>query len=306
MHTMSRFAFAVALVGAIAPAAYADDPPAGDASDGEAPASPVAVTNPAPATAAASTSPTGNQLVLPRGRWLIDATLSLNLSDSAAFKPVSLSPDVWYGATDKLTIGLVHSTAGATGFQGGIGTSLCLTGSSNGCASFYNDVGVDARYRMGAGDFTWALDGGLYIDAIDPSFQFAVKLGVDGRYQAGKLAIEFAPSLFIGLTNRNPPPIMVGTVTEPAPPNSERLGIPITAIYQATDKVAVAAQLGVILPFSNSGDLFTIPFSIGAMYRYDEHINLGLTFSLPAIAGGTDVPTGASERVLALGGGYAF
>ncbi|MEO8550334.1 MAG: hypothetical protein ABI678_10180, partial [Kofleriaceae bacterium] len=36
---------------------------------------------------------------LPKGKLALDAFVEMNLSKDAAFKPVSLAPDLWYGVT---------------------------------------------------------------------------------------------------------------------------------------------------------------------------------------------------------------
>jgi hypothetical protein len=75
----------------------------------------------------AESEPSGpDQLTMPKGKLLVDAFVELNLSKDNAFKPVSISPDVWYGVTNDLTLGLVHSSIGATGVIGGVGDALCI------------------------------------------------------------------------------------------------------------------------------------------------------------------------------------
>src|SRR4051812_49216493 len=115
----------------------------------------------APTAAAAASSGGTPQLTLPKGRVVLDVYVPINLSDTQAFKPVSISPDLWYGVDDKLTVGLVHSSGGASGFIGTPKTALCLTGTDNGCDKVYNNVGLDARYQLkpGTTELTWALDG---------------------------------------------------------------------------------------------------------------------------------------------------
>src|SRR5262245_3455835 len=83
--------------------------------------------------AATPATPGGEQLTLPAGRVLLDASLSINLVSGFEFKPFSLSPDLWYGATNDITVGLVHSGLGGSGFIGGVGTALCLAGSGGNC-----------------------------------------------------------------------------------------------------------------------------------------------------------------------------
>ncbi len=233
--------------------------------------------------------PTGSdQVTMPKGRLLVNAFVEINLSTDAAFKPVSISPDLWYGVTDDLTLGLVHSTIGASGVIGGVGDALCITGSSNGCASVYSGVGIDARYRLKG---AWAFDGGLFVNDFDP-FALALKVGVLGRHRLGdKFALEVQPSLFIGLTERDT--------------NKEALSIPVTAGYALTPAVTGYLQLAFATPFEGAGDAWVLGASLGARYRVSDHLDLGLAFSLPALAGGAD-GTGADFRSLTLGVSYAL
>src|SRR5262245_59025670 len=108
----------------------------------------------------ASTSPAGpdgvDSVTLPKGRVLLDAYLEINLSLAATFDPVSLSPDVWYGATDDITVGLVHSAVGSSGFIGDTGQSLCLVGDL--CGDVYHNVGIDGRYKLKTGPLAYAAE----------------------------------------------------------------------------------------------------------------------------------------------------
>jgi hypothetical protein len=247
----------------------------------------------------ASTAGT-DQLTLPPSRLLLDAFVGINLSSDAVFKPFSISPDIWYGATEAITVGLVHSGVGASGFLGAPGTALCLTGASNGCADVYPGFGVDVRYKLKTGAFAWAADGGLYVNAFDP-FQLAIKLGAIGRWTSDKIAVELAPNLFFGLTNRSPEPVMMVAVEG----NQEILNLPVTGLYALTPKASVALQTGVILPFQNTGDSYAIPLSIGGHFLAMPDLNVSLAFSLPKLVGGGD-DAGVDARVLTLGGTYAF
>lgn len=263
-------------------------------------AAPARAQEPEPEAAATASATTGtDQLTLPRSRLLLDAFVGINLSSGAAFKPLSLSPDIWYGATDDITVGLIHSGVGQTGFLGAVGTSLCLTGSSNGCSDVYRGVGVDVRYKLKTGAFAWAAGGGLYVRAFDP-FQLAIKLGAIGRWTSGKMAVELAPNLFFGLTNRAPDVMVVG-----ATGNEETLNLPVTGLYALTPKASVAVQTGVQLPLQNTGDTYAIPLSIGGHFLATPDLSVNLAFSLPKLVGGGE-GTGFDARVLTLGGTYAF
>jgi hypothetical protein len=242
------------------------------------------------------------QMTLPAGGVFVQVFAEINLSQDRALEPFSIAPDIWYGVSNELTVGLVHSTRGATGFYGQAGDGLCLTGEENGCAKVYNSVGIDGRYHFyREGGITAAADGGLFARSIDP-FALALKLGAAGRWQSGQLAVELAPSLFFGLTERDPEgeaDVEVGT-------NKEVFSLPATAIYSIMPQLGLAFQAGVQVPFENTGDLWAFAVSIGGQYMVTEQIFADLAFSLPLLAGGPDDGTGADARVITLGVGYAM
>jgi hypothetical protein len=72
-------------------------------------------------------------MMLPKGAIAIHAVVEVNMSADLVAKPFSIAPDVWYGVSPKLQVGLVHSRMGQTGFLGGAGllgagAGLCLAG----------------------------------------------------------------------------------------------------------------------------------------------------------------------------------
>jgi hypothetical protein len=217
------------------------------------------------------------------------------------FKPVSISPDIWYGATPELTVGLVHSAIGGSGFIGGVGNALCLTGSDNGCVDLYPGFGLDARYKLKTGMLSWAADGGLFFAHLSDPMLLSLKLGAIGRWEQDKIAVELQPNLSIGLTNRSVDIVGGGS----AALNRDVLSLPITGLYAVNPMVTVAAQLGVVLPLEDAGDFYSIPLSIGGIYHVDESLNVTLAFSLSRLVGGGS-GTGFDTRSLTLGGTYAF
>lgn len=240
-----------------------------------------------------------DQTVLPKGRAVIDAYLEISLVSGAVFKPFSIAPDIWYGVSDDITVGLVHSIAGETGFIGGVGDALCLSGSD--VCKVYNNVGVDVRYKLKAGTFNWAFDGGLFFDSISPA-ALALKLGVLGRWHKDKLSLELEPALFFGLTNRTTD-TTVGGMTTTVTTNGDALSVPVTGLYALTPKIAAALQIGLILPFEDTSDTYAVPLSIGFHYLATDHFILNIAFSLNRlIANGG----GADDRSLTIGGSYAL
>jgi hypothetical protein len=263
---------------------------------------------PPPPTAPSSNGAfTGERVVLPVKRAYARAMLEIELSKDTAFDPVSLAPDVFYGVTPEFTAGLVHSASGATGIIGGTGSSLCFTDACD----VYNGFGLDGRYHFKSGTVAVAANFGLYANNIDP-FQLALKLGLIGRYRSrpsSKLAVDFAPALFIGITEREPSAIG-------ATGNKEVFVMPVTVLYTVMPRLAAMAQLGLVIPFENADDLYAVPFSIGASYAVNKQITVEGAFSLQRLLGGDGggggamgapgLPTGADARSFTIGGGYAF
>jgi hypothetical protein len=281
MHRTRTWILTTSLVVGAASAAFADD------------------TMTPPAAAPAAPSATTQQLTIPKGGFVVDAFLVMNLSSGEALKPVSVSPDIWYGVTDDLTIGLVHSSVGSIGFVGEPGTSVCVTGTSNGCGGVYDNVGADVRYRLKS---PWSIDGGLFVYNIADSAQLALKLGVSGRWKFGKLALEVQPSLLFYLTNRSSggvdPTTMI--VTSPA---TETLLVPVTATYAVAPKIELGVQTGVTLPFSDTSDSYSVPLSLLGRYQVNAKLSLGLAFSLFELISAN---SGVDARSLSLGGSYAL
>ena len=254
----------------------------------------------APVVASAETPPPAgdgggtDQLTLPKGRLVLSAFVEASLVSGAVFKPFSISPDIWYGVNDDLTVGLVHSTPGVTGFvTGGFGDSLCLsgTGVGSGCGKLYDRLALDGRYKLKAGTTVWAADGGLVINSIDAG-AISLKAGVAGRWSQGQLAVELEPALFVGLTKRDV--------------NADVLSLPVAGIYSLDAKLAVSAQTGLILPFKATGDTYAVPLSIGAHYLVTPQLRLLFVFSLPRLVGGNTGGNGFDVRSITIGGAYAL
>jgi hypothetical protein len=237
--------------------------------------------------------PEEQQLTLPGGKLFLDAFLEVSLSKDAAFKPVSLAPDLWYGINDDLTLGLVHSTRGATGIFGNAGDGICFTGKSNGCAKIYDNIGIDARYQLlRKSSISLAADGGLFVGSFDP-FMLSFKLGALARFYKGPFSVELDPSLFIGITERD-----AG--------NEEIFTAPATFMYTVMPKLGIAAQFALTVPFVDTG-LTMFGASIGAQYFITDQLILDAVFSLPAMMAGELVAVdGVDARTLTLGVAYAF
>lgn len=242
------------------------------------------------------------RMTLPKGRVLVQGYVAVNLSSDVALKPVSLSPDVWYGFSDDLSLGLTHSSVGTGGVYGGVGTSLCLTGEENGCTSFYNNVALLARYNLIDTGLALAVQGGLVVNNIDP-FYFGIQVGAVGRWEHKPLmlSIVFQPSIYVGLTERE------GDAMAGVAGNTEAISLPVAAMYDVSPELAVGLQTGVNLGLDDIASQWQLFVSLGGRYVVMPGVWAELAFSLPTVATGADGGPGAFDtRVLTLGGGTVF
>lgn len=232
-----------------------------------------------------------NSLMVAPGNIALNGVLEINLSSDNIGEPISLAPNVWYGVSNELTIGLVHNSSGSTGFLGGVGEGICFTGDTSGCGSIYTTVGVAGRYLISHGATSFAVDGGLFHgaggsrgDLFDPLL-LQLKAGVAIRHSINQqMSIDFMPNIFIGITERDF--------------NQEALNLPVTLNYMATPELALTAQTGLASSLENFGDRLRVPLSVGAMYHVSPTLAVGGVFTLPAVVGGDLVADGFDNRTL--------
>jgi hypothetical protein len=207
--------------------------------------------------------------ILPHRMLMIDVSLALNLSTDQVGEPISLWPDVWYGAHDTLTGGVVHSSYGLDGFWGDPGGGLCLTGHRNGCPIVYGNVGVLFHYLAMRGGLQLALDAGPVLREFDP-FVLALKVGGLARWRAGALVIGFDPNIQTGVTERSRS-------------NQERVNLPVSILFTITPATSLFGQSGASFVWAETGDGYRIPVSLGATWRVTPSLSLAASFTLTAL-----------------------
>lgn len=238
-------------------------------------------------------------LVTPQGKIAVRVELGIGLSKDfdplpigGVGKPISLAPDIFYGAANKLEVGLAHSGHAITGFwadttRGGIvGSGVCVTGDEGGCASVYNGpIGILARYQVVQGGIDLAVDGGPVIRALDSNgsadggdMLLGFKVGVRGRKVINKLSIGFAPNINIGLNQRG----------DDEGGNKELLSIPVDLYFGVTDTIAVGLQTGISGPLSEFGDNVVVPLTVGGAFMINDKMSAGLTFNIHRLYTGAD------------------
>ena len=230
-------------------------------------------------------------LVMSKGMIQIHLDAFANLSSGNAFKPFALAPDIHYGITDRITVGLLHNIG------------LCLTGTDGGCRGVYDDVAIQGRFLV-LRNYQLELAGVASVDAmtIDP-FALALRLGAAFKFKMGRLAFFLDPNFKIGLTQRELP---VGSMMPMT--NKETLAIPLRVSFQATNRLAVYARTGLAggsvrvdpnpgAQLDNFGDSWAIPFGIGAQFGVTTRFDIGLEFNLPTLLwpGRGDMDPGAFD-----------
>ncbi len=220
-------------------------------------------------------------LTLGMGMMEIRGNILANLSKDNELEPVSIAPDIYFGLTDYLNIGVVH------------GTGICITGEDNGCKEVYDDVGLDvilaifrsantdvaARTTFAAGTVDPIFQGFFSKPGFDP-FTLSVMPGLMFKWTTGSLAVELDPTVSIGLTERNG-----GGLSQ----NKEFLSVPLEVQYQILPQFAVFALSGFAAPLNfdnfDLGDSYAIPVGLGVLYALSNRLDVGAQFIFPNLAG---------------------
>lgn len=320
MARLSKVLFAATLIAAPA-TVFAEDPPAdgtatpdgGGGGDGTAGGAPAGGDGTAPPAGDGSMAPADGampapaSLTLGKGKIVIGGeTATINMSADAVGKPIALAPSIWYGVSDKLTVGLTHD-GGTTKFTPRPGLSLqaisilgvsvlagkaggiCLTGEENGCAKVYDNVSLDALFSVKAGKFSLAAHPALDIGSFDP-FLLSLRIGALGTYAASdKITIAFDPRIKIGITERDF--------------NKESIDVPVWVWYHLNEKMGVAVNTGIAGPLDGFGDAFVVPVGLNFSHQVNEKLGVGADFSFVNLLGKGGE---ADFRALGLRASYAL
>lgn len=297
MTRLSKILFAATLVAAPM-TAFAQDPPAdgtagaeGEATVGGEATVDGTVTTPTTTTDATMEASAGMSagLTLMKGKIVIGGeTLTINMSADAVGKPIAIAPSIWYGVSDKLTVGITHdggttmwtprpgialqaiSILGVSVLAGKAG-GICVTGEENGCGKVYDNVSVDGLFSIKQGKFNLAAHPALDLGSFDPLL-LSLRVGVLGTYSASdKITVAFDPRIKIGLTERDF--------------NKESLDVPVWLWYHLNEKMGVALNTGIAGPLDGFGDAFTVPVGFNFSYKANEKLNVGADFSFINLLG---------------------
>jgi hypothetical protein len=230
-------------------------------------------------------------LTLSKGMLGIHADIVSNLSSGKGGKPVNIAPNLYYGVTDQLTIGVAENPEAE--FLP-VGYGLCLGGTY--CNNkFFNNVSGDLLFSLArAPTMELVFHGGIDLAPLSP-FTVSGRGGVLMKFIAsGPIAIMADPSVSAGITGRGPPTN-----------NREYLNVPIRVGYQAAPQanVGLIADINGALdpPMGTFFDGFSIPVGLNGWLTPNEKLDIGANFTFLNLAGRGG---GLAGRTLALSANY--
>lgn len=232
------------------------------------------------AVALCATTAHANPLVLRDDQIQAVITTEIELAPRQFAKPWSLAPDVWFGATPRLTLGLIHSNASVSRI--GRGASFCFEHTIFGCQRTYRNAGLDVRYALrDDGSLAVAARGRFLIRDVDPAWKPAVTLGALVRWSRGRIALTSDPYLRIGLANTD-----LG--------NRAALFLPVVFSLNIVERVAVNLHTGYDSDLAVWHDGFHIPLALSTRGRITDTVEVGVLGGFTSAFGPQDTLTRAT------------
>lgn len=221
-------------------------------------------------------------LVLADGELEAQLVVEANLRARRVGRPISFAPDLWFGVTPRLTVGLIHSNRSVD--QIDTGAMVCLRGAEGECDHGYRGSGLDARYAI---DRRVALRVRALLRDVDP-VKPAVTLGALVRWQRGRFAITGDPYLRLGLANRDRG-------------NRAAIVLPVWLAIQPTCRWVIALRTGIDGELAVLRDGWHVPVGLVAGVRPVGSLELVVEAGFPSLLGPQNQ---ATERVLVVAVGW--
>lgn len=189
-------------------------------------------------------------------------TVVVNLSDSSVGDPVLVSPHIYYGVNNKLTVGIVHQR------------SICVAGDA--CDKAYNDVTLDMLYGfMVKGSVQAAGHLGIALQSFDP-FVGGLNVGVLARFGTGKVALVFDPKIYVGAIGRDEAAFV---------PTKEYVSVPVRIQLQVNGQTNAFVSTGIEGALENFGDNYRVPVGLGATFAVNNRLDFGAEFQFGNLGG---------------------
>lgn len=229
----------------------------------------------APASArAAPDDIVGRPLVLAPGELDAELVIEINAAAGAIARPLSLAPDVWWGLTRDITVGLIHSDPSVDRIEPG--ASVCVRSGLLSCDRIYHGSGAELAWQVREGGLAVAGIARLLVRDVDP-WKPAATLGVRARWRHGRLAVTAAPYLQIGLANTD-----LGNRTAAV--------VPITLAVQPVWHWALRLATGWNSDLAVWRDGWHVPVALGARVRATEQLDVAVDYGFTSLLGPLNTP----------------
>lgn len=197
-------------------------------------------------------------------------------------QPIVLAPEVRYGVTGQLQIGVTHTNH----FPFFPVAGLCVSGEENGCPKLYNAIGAEVEYalaRGGSAELSARVGGS--IGRFDPDRAYGATAGLEARLRSGSIAVVFDPNVYVGIIERDTFPIGMTGDSHP-----DWLFLPVHFQFQATAQAMLYLMSGLNTPLKDMGDFYQIPAGLGGTYALSNRMDAGLELQFVNAAGKTIEP----------------
>jgi hypothetical protein len=212
------------------------------------------------------------RLVLDRDHAAAQVFVKINMSKSLEGEPTTITPDLYYGVTDYLTLGVVHTTPLGWQTAGVVPSAFCVTGKDHGCPKVYNNLGLDALGLILPGPLEIAGHLRFNFWGFDP-FRIDLVAGFVSKLRMTWASIVLYPSFQIGLNKRN-------ELGGPTPSgNKDVVYIPGEIIVQITPLLAVLGQAAIYGQVQTFKSNYRIPLGVAGLMTISPMLDVGLRWA---------------------------
>jgi hypothetical protein len=219
------------------------------------------------------------------GQVEADLTIEANMHPSEFAEPLSIAPDLWFGASDRLTLGVVHSDPAIDRLEPG--ASLCVRTFVMGCDRVWQRGGIDALWTLQRGELAIAPRLRFLVRDVDP-VKPALTIGALVQWSRGRWSAWADPYVMLGLMNQ-------------AEGNRSALFLPVTGTVHVTCRWAIDLRTGWDSEFHEWHDKWHVPMWLGTRVLASAHVELGLALGFFSALGPQN---DGNERALFATGGF--
>jgi hypothetical protein len=234
-------------------------------------AAPVRAERAVAVAADADTEIVARDVVLRRDAVLAAVSLESTLTVRQWGEPISFAPDVWVGATDDLTVGIIHSARAHSVVDAGFG--MCVSGTAGHCPRAYDNVGLDARYRLRRGRLAAAARVRLALASFEP-LKPSVRVGalLRARGRGSRFALVTDPHVQVGLANTDQG-------------NRSWVRVPLWLAVQPLSRWAIALRTGIEGEVDTFDETFAIAVGLDTTVRINRRVDLSALIAFPSLLG---------------------